>query len=46
MFAEQQLLREIQMLRAGLYEQGRRISVLGAQLRDEIAATRAGTDLA
>ena len=38
----EQLLREIQMLRAGLYEQGRRISVVGAQLRDEIAAIRQG----
>jgi SAM-dependent methyltransferase len=35
-----QLQREMQMLRAGLYEQGRRISVLGAQLREEIGALR------
>lgn len=36
----EQFRREIQMLRAGLYEQGRRISVLGAELRDEIAKSR------
>jgi hypothetical protein len=30
------LTREVAMLRAGLYEQGRRISVLAEQLRDEI----------
>jgi hypothetical protein len=36
----QALMREIAMLRAGLYEQGKRISVLGAQLRDEIASIR------
>lgn len=34
------LAREIAMIRAGLYEQGRRISVLGVQLRDEIASLR------
>jgi SAM-dependent methyltransferase len=32
--------REINMLRVGLYEQGRRVSVLAAQLRDEIASIR------
>jgi SAM-dependent methyltransferase len=32
------LTREIAMLREGLYEQGRRISVLAEQLRDEIKA--------
>lgn len=32
----QQIAREIEMLRAGLYEQGRRISVLGVELRDEL----------
>jgi SAM-dependent methyltransferase len=32
------LTREVAMLRAGLYEQGRRISVLAEQLRDEIRA--------
>ncbi len=32
--------RELKMLRAGLYEQGRRISVIAAELRDEIEALR------
>jgi SAM-dependent methyltransferase len=36
-----ELRREISMLRAGMYEQGSRISVLAAQLRDEIDAVRA-----
>jgi SAM-dependent methyltransferase len=36
----QHLAREIGMLRLGLYEQGRRISVLTEQLRDEIKALR------
>jgi SAM-dependent methyltransferase len=40
----QDLAREIGMLRLGLYEQGRRISVLAEQLRDEISAIgRGGT---
>ncbi len=34
--------REINMLRAGLYEQGNRISVLAAQLRNEIESLRNG----
>jgi len=34
----QQLIREMDMLRLGLYEQGKRISVLAEQLRDEIRA--------
>ncbi len=33
--------REISMLRVGLYEQGRRISILAEQLRDELRAARA-----
>jgi SAM-dependent methyltransferase len=36
----QALMRELAMLRTGLYEQGRRISVIAAQLRDEIDAAR------
>jgi SAM-dependent methyltransferase len=41
----QALTREMAMLRVGLYEQGRRISILAAQLRDEIDALRnAGDD--
>jgi hypothetical protein len=36
----QQLSREVAMLRAGLYEQGQRISVLAAQLREEIRSLR------
>jgi hypothetical protein len=38
----QDLAREIGMLRLGLYEQGRRISVLAEQLRDEIRAIGRG----
>jgi SAM-dependent methyltransferase len=38
----QDLAREIGMLRLGLYEQGRRISVLAEQLRDEIKAIGRG----
>jgi SAM-dependent methyltransferase len=38
-----ELLREIRMLRAGLYEQGRRISILGEELRRELR-TSAGRD--
>jgi hypothetical protein len=33
------LQRELQMIRAGLYEQGRRISVLAEQLREELRAS-------
>lgn len=33
--------RQLNMLRASVYEQGRRVSVVAAQLRDEIAATNA-----
>jgi SAM-dependent methyltransferase len=40
----QAVKREIDMLRVGLYEQGRRISVLGAQLRDEISTRRQRND--
>jgi hypothetical protein len=40
----QAVKREIDMLRVGLYEQGRRVSVLGAQLRDEINAARQRSD--
>jgi SAM-dependent methyltransferase len=36
--------REISMLRVGLYEQGRRLSILAAQLRDEIEAVRNQSD--
>jgi hypothetical protein len=32
------------MLRVGLYEQGRRVSILAAQLRDEIESIRKGGD--
>jgi hypothetical protein len=32
------------MLQLGLYEQGRRISAVAAQLRDEINQARTGTD--
>jgi hypothetical protein len=32
--------RELNMLRAGLYEQGNRISVLAAELRAELEALR------
>jgi SAM-dependent methyltransferase len=32
--------RELNMLRAGMYEQGRRISVIAAQLRDELESSR------
>jgi hypothetical protein len=32
------------MLRVGLYEQGRRLSILAAQLRDEIEAVRNQSD--
>ena len=39
----QAMNREIAMLRVGLYEQGRRISVLAAQLRHEISEARNGT---
>lgn len=35
-----ELQREISMLRAGLYEQGRRISILGEQLREELRTNR------
>ena len=35
---EQDLVREIGMLRTGVYEQGQRISVLAERLRDEIPA--------
>jgi SAM-dependent methyltransferase len=38
------LLREINMLRVGLYEQGERISVIAAQLREEIARSGNGHD--
>jgi hypothetical protein len=38
----QDLAREIGMIRLGLYEQGRRISVLAEQLRDEIKAIGRG----
>ena len=41
-FDPQGVMREIAMLRVGLYEQGRRISVLAAQLRDEISESRNG----
>jgi hypothetical protein len=37
-------MREINMLRVGLYEQGKRMSVLAAQLRDEIEAARNRSD--
>lgn len=40
--ALQDLKREIGMLRLGLYEQGRRISVLAEQLRDEIKSIGKG----
>ena len=36
--ASQDLVREIGMLRTGVYEQGQRISVLAERLRDEIPA--------
>jgi SAM-dependent methyltransferase len=41
-FDAEAVAREIAMLRVGLYEQGKRISVVAAELRDEIEASRDG----
>lgn len=38
------ITRELSMLRVGLYEQGRRLSILAAQLREEIETVRGHSD--
>jgi len=41
-FCEVPLRIKLAMLRVGLYEQGKRISIVAAELRDEIEASRDG----